>query len=257
LNFLKEERQKIILEEIERNGRVIVADLAEMFNVSRMTIRRDLLEIETTEAIKRTYGGAILSIKNSDQNEPPTLERMNVMREEKQRLARATADLIGAQEMIFLGSGTTTLYIAQELRDRDDITVLSNALTVLNELATNGKMTLIGVGGFLRRKEFSMIGHFADKVIADLHVDKVIMGIRGVHPRFGLTSDHPQELVTDRTIMDISDTIIIVADHTKIGHVASSRAAPVEKASKLITGKEASAEMLNAIRELGVEVLLV
>lgn len=254
---LKEERQQIILNEIEKNGSVVVTNLAEKFKVSRMTIRRDLREIEAAEVIKRTYGGAILSIKDSSHSEPPTLERMEVMSEEKRRIAKATAKLVGEKETIFLGSGTTTLYVAQELRERDDITVLSNALTVLNDLATNGKMTLIGVGGFLRRKEFSMIGHFADKVISDLRVDKVIMGIRGVHPRFGLTSDHPQELITDRTIMDISDTVIIIADHTKIGHVATSRTAPVDKITMLITSVEASAEIVQAIRAMGVEVMLV
>lgn len=255
--MLKEERQQIILDEIERSGSVVVAHLADEFNVSRMTIRRDLKEIEAAEVIKRTYGGAILTIKNNGHSEPPTLDRMDMMREEKQRLARATAALIGENEMIFLGSGTTTLYVARELLDRDDITVVSNALTILNELAANGKMTLIGVGGFLRRREFSMIGHFADKVISDLRVDKVIMGIRGAHPRFGLTSEHPQELLTDRTIMGISDTIIIVADHSKIGHVSTSRTAPVAKASKLITGAEAPKEMVEAIQALGVEVILI
>lgn len=254
---LKEERQQIILNEIERSGSVFVTDLADRFKVSCMTIRRDLKEIEAAEVIKRTYGGAILSIKDSNHREPPTLERMEVMSEEKRRIAKATAELVGEKETIFLGSGTTTLYVARELHARDDITVLSNALTILNDLATNGKMTLIGVGGFLRRKEFSMIGHFADRVIADLRVDKVIMGARGVHPRFGMTSDHPQELITDRTIMGISNTIIIIADHTKIGHVTTSRTAPVEKINILISGIEAPGEIIKAIREMGVEVILV
>ncbi|MDP2964496.1 MAG: DeoR/GlpR family DNA-binding transcription regulator [Pelolinea sp.] len=254
---LKEERQRIIVNEIKNNGSVMVADLAKKFNVSCMTIRRDLKEIEVVEVLKRTYGGAILSIKDKNHSEPPTLDRMDLMRKEKNRIAHAAAELVHEKEMIFLGSGTTTLYVAQALQERDDITVVSNALTILNYLATNGKMNLIGVGGFLRRKEFSMIGHFADKVISDLRMDKVIMGMRGVHPRFGLTSDHPQELLTDRTIMGISDTVIIVADHTKIGHVATSRTAPVEKASLLITSVEAPIEIVNAIISLGVRVELV
>lgn len=254
---LKEERQQIILKEIEQNGKVIVSELAKKFNVSRMTIRRDLNEINLAEMIKRTYGGAILSIKDSNHKEPPTLDRMDVMKKEKKRIAQAVAKIVGEKEMIFLGSGTTTLYVAEELRDRNDITVVSNALTILNYLSINGEMPLIGVGGFLRREEFSLIGHFADKVISDLRMDKVIIGMRGVHPRFGLTADNPQELLTDRTILGISNTIIIVADHTKIGHVATSRAAPVDKATMLITSEEASPEIIKAIRSQGVEVILV
>lgn len=254
---LKEERQQKILAEIEEKGSVIVKNLAEKFNVSYMTIRRDLREIEAVEIIKRTYGGAILSIKSSNHNEPPTLDRMDLMREEKIKIARAVAQLVGQGEMIFLGSGTTTLYVAHELRERDDITVVSNALTILNELATLGKMTLIGVGGFLRRSEFSLIGHFTNNTIEDLRVDKVILGMRGVHPRFGLTSEHPQELITDRSIIGISNTIIVVVDSTKIGHVSASRTAPITSANLIVTTENAPKEIIEAIQEQGVEVMLV
>ena len=255
--LLKEERREEILKEMETNGKVMVTELAKKFHVSEMTIRRDLNFIESSEVVRRVHGGAVLSLGNRDHEEPPTLDRMNLMAAEKKRIAKAAADLIGLGEMVFIGSGTTALYVAHELHDREDITVVSNAITVLNNLVTNGKMTLIGVGGFLRRNEFSMIGHFADKSLADLHVDKVIMGIRGIHPRFGLTSEHPQELMTDRTIMGISDNIIIVADHTKIGHVSSIRTNSIEKASLIITGIEAPKEIVNSIIDMGVEVKLV
>lgn len=257
LTLMKAERLEEIQKAIETDGKVIVSELAKNFNVSEMTIRRDLNAIQSSEIIRRVHGGAILSLGDKDHEEPPTLDRMDLMAEEKKRIAKVAADLIGKEEKIFLGSGTTTLYVARELHEREDITVVSNALTILNSLATHGKMTLIGVGGFLRRKEFSMIGHFADNVIFDLRVDKVIMGMRGIHPRYGLTSEHPQELMTDRGIMGISDNIIIIADHTKIGHVASSRTAHLEKASLIITGYEAPKEMIDAIEEKGVEVKLV
>jgi DeoR/GlpR family transcriptional regulator of sugar metabolism len=242
---------------METSGKVIVSELAKNFNVSEMTIRRDLDAIESSEVIRRVHGGAILSLGNNEHEEPPTLNRMDLMIEEKKGVAKVAANLISKDEMIFLGSGTTALYVAHELHKREDITVVSNAITILNNLATHGKMTLIGVGGFLRRKEFSMIGHFADKMISDIRVDKVIMGIRGIHPRFGLTNEHPQELMTDRAIMNISDNVIIIADHTKIGHVSTTRAAHIEQASLIITGNKAPKEMIEAIEEKGVEVILV
>jgi len=255
--MLKDERQQMIIRELEKSGSVLVDDLASQFEVSKMTIRRDLYEIERTNLLKRTHGGAVLPFKSSAYNELPTHKRMDMLKEEKIRIAKAVAPMIKEKETIFLGSGTTTLYVTKEICQRDDITVLTNAVTVINELITNGRMQVIAIGGFLRREEQSMIGHFAERVIEDLRVDKVIVGMRGVHPRFGLTNEDPQELMTDRKILGISDEVIIVADHTKIGHVATSRAAPITAASRLITADNAQPELIEAIRAQGVEVIQV
>lgn len=255
--MLKEERQQIIIRALEQNGNVKVNELADSFNVSRMTIRRDLFEIEKGNLLKRIHGGAILPLRSPAYNQLPTIKRMDLMKEEKIRIAKALVPLIQEKEVIFLGSGTTTLYVARELHDRDDITILTNAITVINELGTDAKMQIIAIGGFLRRAEQSMIGHFAERVIEDLRVDKVIVGMRGVHPHFGLTNEDPQELMTDRKILGISDTVIVVADHTKFGHVSTSKTAPVTDATTIITTVDAREEMVQGIREQGVEVIQV
>jgi DeoR/GlpR family transcriptional regulator of sugar metabolism len=256
-NMLKKERQNHIVKQIETQGTVIVKDLAGDFGVSLMTIRRDLEEIEELGLVERIHGGALLGTQSGKQNELPRLDRMDIMLEEKQKIAEYLAGMIAAEEMVFLGSGTTTLYVAKAIAARDDISVVTNSLTVLNELASNGKMTLIGIGGFLRRSEYSMIGHFTENAIQDLHVDKVIMGMRGIHPRFGLTSEHPQELITDRVILSICENVIIVADHSKIGHVATSRTAPITAARTIVTTQNAREDIVNAIRSQEVEVILV
>jgi len=255
--MLKEERQQMIVRELDQKGSVEVNDLARSFKVSRMTIRRDLYEIERNNLLKRTHGGAVLPFKSSAYNELPTVKRMNLLKEEKIRIAKMVAPLIREKEVVFLGSGTTTLYVAKELSERDDITVITNAVTILNELCANARMPIIAIGGFLRREEQSMIGHFAERVIEDLRVDKVIVGMKGVHPRYGLTSEDPQELMTDRKILGISDNVIIVADHTKIGHVSTSRTAPITAANMIVTTENAQEELVQAIREQGVKVIQV
>jgi DeoR/GlpR family transcriptional regulator of sugar metabolism len=112
------------------------------------------------------------------------------------------------------------------------------------------------VGGFLRRNELSLVGHFAETVIRELHLDKAIMGIRGIHPEYGLTSDYPREMMNDRSFMNTIDNVIVVADHTKFGFIATSLTAPVTAAKSIVTTKKAPADMLNAIRALGVEIIL-
>lgn len=253
----KEERIRKIVELLEEKGSITVKDLSEHFDVTMMTIRRDLEAIQSQDCIIRTHGGAIYRIPQNEQYGLPSYDRMGLLAEEKIRIAKKVAEMINKDEMVFLGSGTTTLYVAKEIALRDDISIVTNSLAILNELATNGKMPLIGVGGYLRRSEFSMIGHITNDMIKEIHVDKVIMGMRGIHPRFGLTSDHPEELMTDRNIIGIGELVMIVADHTKIGHVAASRTAYLNSAHVIITTKNASREIIDGIRNQGVKVILV
>jgi len=256
-NIYKQERLQIIMRHLEEHGRVSVNELSDQFQVSVMTVRRDLQELENSGWIERTHGGAVLSIRQKYRIEPPTLGRISSMAEEKRLIAKAASNLVGKDEMFFLGAGSSTLYVARELINREDITIVTNSLLILHELAMNGKMTVIAVGGFLRRKELSLIGHFADTVLRDLHVNKVIMGMQGIHPKYGLTCDHPQELETDRTIMGVSDNVIVVADHTKIGHVATSKTAPVTNASLIITTEGAPLDLVEDIKAQGVDVMVI
>lgn len=252
--MLKEERQRYIRHIIENQGQVSVATLARQLGVAEMTIRRDLKELGARGIVQRVRGGALLPERRRTLLEPPVLERMNDEAAAKQRIGRAAAALIAEGETIFLGSGTTTLAVAQALRERHNITVVTNALTIINAL-TDSDLTVVVAGGFFRRSELSFIGHITEASIRDLRVDKVIIGMRGIDPEYGLTSDHLQELQTDQAIMRIGDTVIIVADHTKFGRVATSRVAPITVATLIITDSEAPPAVVATIREMGIEVI--
>ncbi len=185
------------------------------------------------------------------------LERTLENSDEKDRIGRATAGLIKEGEKIFLSSGTTALAVARALKGRQNLTVITNALIVANELISSPGITLVLVGGFLRRSELSLIGHFTEAALQGLRVEKVIIGFRGVDPVHGLTSDHLQELITDQAILKISKTIIVVADHTKFGQVAAIRTAPLSTATRIITGVETPHEFVEVIQRMGIELTLV
>jgi DeoR/GlpR family transcriptional regulator of sugar metabolism len=253
----REERQRIIGELLDKQGTVTVSDLAKTFKVSDMTIRRDLSELEHQGLIQKTYGGAVSAANLPLSNEMHLYERMKLLADEKRRIADHIVRMIEPNEMIFLGSGTTTTFIAKALFFRTDITVVTNALTVMEELATNANMTVIGIGGFLRRNEYSFYGHFADATLQDLRVNKVIMGMRGVHPEYGLTSDFPQEMHTDRLIISICKDVIIAADRSKIGYIASSVLAPLTAAKIIVTTKGVDTNCVQQIRDKGVKVEIV
>jgi len=257
LRMMREERHLQILERIQDRRIITVSGLAQELSVSEMTIRRDLQELDASGKVIRVHGGAKLPDQTLLVAEPPMLERMKEQADVKRRIAQAAANLISRNETIFIGSGTTTLAVAEAIKNRQDLTVITNALTVANSLAGSRGMTVLVIGGFLRRSELSLIGHVAESGLKDIRVDKVIMGIRGIDPSYGLTSDHPQELMTDRAIMRISDILIIVTDHTKFGHIASSRTAPLTAATMIITDELAPENVLNDIRKQGVRIIKV
>lgn len=250
-------RQRRIAELVAEQGEVTVAELADQFEVSGMTIRRDLRELEQQGLVERTHGGAMPPSGAAAALEPPLKERFDHESHAKRRIGRAVADFIADGETVFIGSGTTTLEIAKALSPERRLTVVTNALTIVNALAPMPALELVVAGGILRREEMSLIGHLTEEALRDIRVDKVVMGMRGVHPEHGLTSDHLPELQTDRAILRTGGEVVIAADHTKLGHIAASRMAPVTAASRLVTDQAAPAGIVTKLRQAEIEVILV
>jgi DeoR/GlpR family transcriptional regulator of sugar metabolism len=255
--MLKIERHRQIKQVIEDKGTATVSELSEMFDVSEMTIRRDLQALFDRGLVQRVHGGAVALNHSTELSWLPVMERIAECKEEKQRIGQAVADMILDGETVFICSGTTTLAVAEALYYRSNLTVVTNSLPAANTLASAPGVELIVIGGFLRESELALEGHMVEDAVKDLRVDKVIMGMRGIDPVHGLTSIHHQELKTNRTIQTISDDLIVVADHTKFGQVAASRTGPVTEASRIVTDDKAPGEIVEKIQELGVEVLLV
>ncbi len=249
-------RQRRIAELVDEQGEVTVAELAEQFEVSGMTVRRDLRKLEQQGLVERTHGGAVPP-SAAAAPEPPLKERFDHEIHAKRRIGRAVADFIADGETVFIGSGTTTLEIAKALPPERRLTVVTNAVTIVNALAPMPAIDLVVAGGILRREEMSLIGHLTEEALRDIRVDKVVMGMRGVHPEHGLTSDHLPELQTDRAILRTGGEVIIAADHTKLGHIAASRMAPVTVASRLVTDQDAPEGIVIALRQAEIEVILV
>ncbi|MDZ4159450.1 MAG: DeoR/GlpR family DNA-binding transcription regulator [Anaerolineaceae bacterium] len=253
--MLKGERQREILKVIENHNQVHVNELAQRFAVSAMTIRRDLEELHQKGMIQRIHGGAVTWSDGHKRHEPPVFERASEHQAEKRQIAKKVAGMVKEGEKIFLGSGTTTLAIAEELANRRNLTVLTNAITIVNCLVPAPGITVIVLGGFLRRMEMSLIGHFTESALENLRVDKVIIGIRGIDPVHGLTSDNMQELFTDQAILRISKTIIVAADYSKFCHIAAIRTAPITAVTKFVTDQKTSPDVVTAIRRMGIEVI--
>ena len=244
-----EERQEELRRVVEQRVRITVTEVCEIFTVSEATARRDLDALAERGEVLRVHGGAI-AVRRAPP-EPPALQRSAEQSPCKERIGHLAAHLIGEGETIFLGSGTTVLEVAHHLRTRQGLTVITNSLLVVNALSDAAGITLIVLGGMLRRSELSFIGHITEDALAQLHADRVIMGIRALDPEEGLTNDYLPETRTDRALLNIGRQVIIVADHTKIGRVSTAFVAPLSVVDVLVTDNETPGDLLDAFVAVG------
>ena len=252
--MLKSTRHDQIKQFVATNGQASVTELNALLDVSEATIRRDLDEMEKLGWLRRTHGGAIPAQRAN--REPPILQRAGENSAEKIRIGRLAAGLITAGQTIFLGSGSTVHQIATNLDGIHNLTVITNALNIVNELNRNPEIELIVIGGMLRQSEQSMVGHIAEAAIREFRADQLFMGMRGIDPQHGFTNDFMLEAATDRAILSIAPQVVIVADHSKIGRVSTIFLAPITAAQMIITDKGADPDVISAVREQGLEVRL-
>ena len=251
--MLKTARQSQIRRLVEAQGQVTVTELNGILDVSEATIRRDLEQMAELGWVRRTHGGA-LKVEPGG-SEPPIKERLSEHAKEKQQIGAMAASLVQEGETIFLGSGSTVREMTPHLLSISNLTVITNSLPVVNELATSD-VELIVIGGMLRQSELSMVGHVAEQAIREFRADRVFIGIAALDVQYGLTSDFLPEAVTDRTILGIGRHCVVVADHSKFGRVNSVFLAPVTAADTIISDVTLAADCVNALEEAGVRVLL-
>ena len=253
-NSLKIVRQQKIIETIKQFQQATVSELSARFEVSEVTIRRDLQELSEEGIIQRTHGGALATSHSAP--EMPVFLRMTKQGDAKELIGRAAEELIEDGESIFIGSGTTTAYLARNLIHRKSLTVVTNALTIATELASAEDITVVITGGMLRSSELSLVGHITEQALKEVRVDKIFMGIPAISLKDGLTNDYLPEVMTDRTIIEMAPELILLADYTKFGKVGSAYVAPITSVTTLVTDSETDPGIINDLREIGIQVIV-
>jgi DeoR/GlpR family transcriptional regulator of sugar metabolism len=253
-SLLKVERQQLILAAVKDERQATVAELSRRFDVSEVTIRRDLGELAAQGMLRRAHGGAVVAI--SAPPEPPVVQRMARAEHCKVCIGRAAAALVVDGDSVFIGSGSTTAHVARHLIDRRNLTVVTNALTIATELASAADVTVVVTGGLMRPSELSLVGHITEQALREVRVDKVILGMRAIGLDAGMTNDYLPEVMTDRTIIGMAPELIVVADHSKFGKVASAYVAPVTRITTLVTDSNIHPRTLAHLQEMGIQVVI-
>jgi DeoR/GlpR family transcriptional regulator of sugar metabolism len=237
---------------VARQGAARVSELAERFEVSPATVRRDLETLEQRGTVERVHGGAVAVQKKGPQHRaspraaPPYAPR----------IGRAVADMIDDGETIFLGPGSLSLEVARSLDDHSRVTVVTNGLEIAHWLAVHTSHRLIITGGQVEGSDLSLAGQLARDALSSLRADRVILELGGVSAVEGLTEDSLPQADIARILMDAGATIVAVVPPERVGRVAAVQIAPVSGADVIVTGREAPSAYLWDLSEVGVEIVL-
>ena len=254
--MLKEQRIGIVLDELSHKGIISIENLAKKMDVSQSTIRRDIEELEAQNTLKRIRGGAV-ACKSSTSFEPPFEARQDMYYDEKRRIAEAARSLISANETLLLGGGTTIHEFSKTLRDLSPLYIATNDLMSAVELSRFDNIDLMVLGGSLRKNHFSLNGYFTEYMVGQIHADKAFIGVDAVDLNTGFMNFSVDEIPVNKLMIKASREVIIVCDHSKFNKVAFVNICKFEDVDLLITDKDADMNLVNAIQELGVEVMMV
>lgn len=253
--LLIDERRQHILSLIHKNGRVLVAELSRTLVISQITIRKDLEYLQSKGLVQRTHGGA-LRIQSGALFDPSLQEKQKQHSQEKQRIAAASVKMIEDGQCVMLDSGTTTAAIASELKRFSQLTVITNAVNIAAEL-TSTNLEVILIGGTLRKNSFSLVGPLAEDVLEEMHADILFLGVDGFDPEIGLTTPNFLESRVNRAMVKAARRVVAVCDSTKFERRSLSRIVPPSAIHTVITDKNLSREVYDALVAQNIEVHLV
>jgi len=253
--MISDKRHLTIINRLEDKGVVSVSDLVKEFNVSDMTIRRDLDLLESQGLLKRIHGGAVSQRGRS--YEPPFLLRSSENLEKKQLIGQAAASLVNNGDSITLDVGTTTLEIARNLTAKRDLTVVTPSLPIASELINHLGIRLVLTGGILRPGELSMTGHLAERVFSEIYVDKLFLAAGAVDVVTGISEFNIEDTLVKRAMVKTAKKIILVCDSSKFKQVAFASIMPLSDVHTIVTDIDLDPVLTSQIQAAGIELFLV
>ena len=249
------ERRNLILQEAYKNKSVLVQELAEQFQVSDETIRRDLEKLEEEGFLKKGYGGAVL---NEDIGmELPFNLRSKINPEGKSRIAELVVDHLENGDHIFLDASSTTVFISRAIKRRPPkrLTVITNSIENAVALADTPGVEVIVVGGILSSDSMALMGVKALETIASYHLDKAFISCSGLDLERGVSDGSDEIVSVKQAVMDVSDFVCLAVDSDKFGRVSFSHLCPISDINMIITEKRPSDDWIELLEAMDIKVL--
>ncbi len=250
-------RQERLLYHLLHDGNIEVEAMAATLGVSPSTVRRGLQELECRGLLKRTHGGAVpveAPLYEPFRYDASFQQQDAVRTDEKRRIGLAASELVQSGEIIAISAGTTATHVARCLKNRTNITIVTNAVNIAMELSHCPGLTVICTGGILSGTWFSLLGPSAIRTVEEFNYDWAFVGVDGLDSSSGITSNHLEEAALNRAMVTRSEKAVVVTDSSKLTKIARVHVCPVSALSLIITDTNAQPETLEGYRARGVDV---
>ena len=232
--MLTEQRKLLLLSYLQKRGRIVAKKMAEKWEISEDTIRRDLRELAAEGKLQRVHGGALPA--------SPAIASLDVRRntavDEKARLGKAGAKLVEDGMSVFIDGGTTSLALVQYLSLDLRVTIFTHSPAIAAVFESHPNVKLILIGGIIFRHSMVAVGAAASEAILQVRADLFFLGVTGLHPEQGLTTGDYEEAQIKRLIAGRSAETICLVTSEKLGAASAFPIMPVASLSKLIIDKE-------------------
>ena len=254
-------RWNALLEVLAETGRVSVEEAAERLDVSQATIRRDFDQLAQQQMITRTRGGAVA---NGVSYDLPLRYKSAKHSAEKQRIGEAAARLVSPGAVVGLNGGTTMTEVARALAVRPDLnaggdgaqlTVVTNALNIANELLVRSRMKIVVAGGVVRPQSYELVGPLGGALLREVTLDIVLLGVDALDVELGAAAHHEGEAAMNSLMVARAKRVVVIADSSKLGGHAFARICPITKVETLVTDSGAGQATVQAFRDAGVHVI--
>jgi len=251
---LPAERRRLILAELSNTGAVRVDELGRSFDVSEMTVRRDLDAMEAEGLLERTHGGAIALKPVTGERRYRDKDEEN--REAKEAIGRLAAEMVGENETVLVNSGSTTRYVIRYLAPRKDLRIITNNLAAVADLPDDTEAEILLLGGRFRTASGCVVGDWAVKQLENLSPSRAILGADGISLKEGLSSPIPEEAALTRLMIERTrGPVTVVADAAKIGKICGFRIVSLSEISELVTDAEAEDHWVKDFAAIGVKIV--
>ncbi|MCD1162905.1 DeoR/GlpR family DNA-binding transcription regulator [Peribacillus frigoritolerans] len=250
------ERRKIILEKLTDLHRITIKELSEEIKVSEATLRTDLSKMEEEGLLKRTHGGAILSEKQDNDTSFTTRELKN--RLEKAAIAKKAAELLSNGQCIMLDSSSTTLELARTLKEMEiRLTVVTSGINTALELNENSNITVILLGGIVKKGSYSLEGSLGVNILNQINIDLMFTSANGFSFESGLTDFSVYEVELKKAMVNASNKVVALLDHTKINKNSIASFASIDRIDTIITDFDITDNYAKKLEEQNVDVITV
>jgi DeoR/GlpR family transcriptional regulator of sugar metabolism len=247
------ERRNKILEILKKDGRVVVSDLSTMFNVTEETIRRDLEKLEKEGFAKKTYGGAIV-VENANVDLPYIIRKESNV-EGKEYIAEMISSLIDDGDHIMLDASSTAVYIAKRLKNKKNLTLITNSIEILLELSDVTGWKILSTGGTLREGSLSQVGYQAEKMISTYHVDKTIISCKGVDIEKGITDSNEMDAHIKNLMLDATNMKILAVDKSKFDKISFTKISDLSNVDVVVTDAELNDKWKKTFETLNIQAM--